>query len=78
MVLKDDTLTLADAARLLGVSPATLRRRVARGVVSAERDQSNQLVFRRADLLRGERPAFSVFPPRSDVSAVAVLDAAAA
>ena len=62
MVLKGDTLSLAEAARLLGVSPATLRRRVARGVVSAERDEANRLVFRRAGVLHGEPPDFSVVP----------------
>jgi len=62
MVLKEDTLTVAEAARLLGITPATLRRRVARGAIAAQRDAANRPVFRRSDLVPGERADFSVFP----------------
>ncbi len=62
MLLKEDTLTVAEAARVLGVTPATLRRRVARGTVAAQRDAANRPVFRRSDLVRGGQVDFSVFP----------------
>lgn len=78
MMLKDietETLTVVEAARLLGVTPATLRRRIMRGSIPARRDPANRLALRRSDLiaerrrLLTDRPAMKIVDDLSQLPA---------
>ncbi len=51
MATTEDALTVAEAARLLGVAPATVRRRVQRGELPSRRNPANRMILDRADVL---------------------------
>lgn len=44
-------LTVAEAAAILGVTPATLRRRMIRGTIAGYRDAAKHLIIRRSDVI---------------------------
>lgn len=50
-MIDNDTLTVAAAAALPGLTPATVHRRIRRGMLRGYRDVTNRVVLRRRDVL---------------------------